>query len=119
MLDLGGMEITLILMLAIVVLGPTKLPQVARTLGLWMGRLRRMYNNFKLELDREVGMDDVRRQLHNEQIMSEMKDLEKETKSILHDVKTHVNEGVSNPVDSSKVNTSETTSSVPDQAKSG
>lgn len=85
MLDIGWLELLLVFVLLLVVLGPARLPEVARTMGLWLGRLRRMYNNFKLEMEREVGMDDVRRQLHNEQIMSEMKALEQETKSILSD----------------------------------
>lgn len=85
MLDIGWLELLVIFVLLLVVLGPARLPEVARTMGLWLGRLRRMYNNFKLEMEREIGMDDVRRQLHNEQIMSEMKALEQETKSILSD----------------------------------
>ena len=86
MVDIGWLELLVIFIVVLVVLGPTRLPEVARTFGLWLGRLRRMYSNFRLELDREVGMDDVRRQLHNEQIMSEMQALEQESKSILSDV---------------------------------
>ena len=37
-------------------------------LGLWIGRARRSYHNVKAEVEREIGMDEVRRQLHNEQI---------------------------------------------------
>lgn len=92
MLDIGWLELLLIFVLLLVVLGPARLPEVARTMGLWLGRLRRMYNNFKLEMEREIGMDDVRRQLHNEQIMSEMKALEHETKSILGDAKTSLSD---------------------------
>ena len=87
MFDIGWIELLVIFVLVLVVLGPARLPEVARTLGLWFGRLRRTYNNFKLEIEREVGMDEVRRQLHNEQIMSEMKAIEEETKSILDESK--------------------------------
>lgn len=79
----GGWEILVVVLAALVVLGPTKLPELARTLALWLGRIRRMYNNFKLEFEREVGMDDIRQQLHNEQIMAEMKSIETETRTIL------------------------------------
>ena len=88
MLDIGWLELLVIFVLLLVVLGPARLPEVARSMGLWLGRLRRMYNNFKLEMEREIGMDDVRRQLHNEQVMSEMKALEQETKSILSDTQS-------------------------------
>ena len=63
MLDIGWLELLVIFVLLLVVLGPGRLPEVARSMGLWLGRLRRMYNNFKLEMEREIGMDDVRRQL--------------------------------------------------------
>lgn len=88
MLDIGWLELLVIFVLLLVVLGPARLPEVARSMGLWLGRLRRMYNNFKLEMEREIGMDDIRRQLHNEQVMSEMKTLEQETKSILSDTQS-------------------------------
>ena len=79
----GGWEILVVVLAALIILGPSKLPEIARTLALWMGRIRRVFNNFKLELEREVGMDEIRQQLHNEQIMAEMKSLETETRSIL------------------------------------
>lgn len=97
MLDIGWLELLLIFVLLLVVLGPARLPEVARTMGLWLGRLRRMYNNFKLEMEREIGMDDVRRQLHNEQIMSEMKALEQETNSILSDTQSALSDPDSKP----------------------
>ena len=123
MLDIGWLELLVIFVLLLVVLGPARLPEVARSMGLWLGRLRRMYNNFKLEMEREIGMDDVRRQLHNEQIMSEMKALEQETKSILSDTQSALTDPdtkpttTSNPapkttaeVDSSTAKTSQTES---------
>ena len=81
----GGWEILVVVLAALIILGPSKLPEIARTLALWVGRIRRVFNNFKLELEREVGMDEIRQQLHNEQIMAEMKSLETETRSILNE----------------------------------
>lgn len=86
--EFGGFEIFLILCIALIVLGPKQLPQLARTLGLWIGRLRRSFNSFKQDIEREVGMDDVRRQLHNEQIMAEMKDLEDTSNTIHQEVES-------------------------------
>jgi sec-independent protein translocase protein TatB len=59
-----------------VVLGPERLPSALRTLGLWLGRLRRSFDSVKQEIEREIGMDDVRRQLHNEMVMGELKRIE-------------------------------------------
>lgn len=104
MLDIGWLELLVIFVLLLVVLGPARLPEVARSMGLWLGRLRRMYNNFKLEMEREIGMDDVRRQLHNEQVMSEMKALEQETKSILSDTQSALADPNTKPTTTSSQN---------------
>ncbi|WP_414211834.1 hypothetical protein, partial [Klebsiella variicola] len=51
----------------------------ARTAGLWIGRLKRSFNAIKQEVEREIGADEIRRQLHNEHILS----LEQEARKIL------------------------------------
>jgi sec-independent protein translocase protein TatB len=55
MLDIGFSEILVIVGLALVVLGPTKLPQVARTIGRWAGRARAMARQFQEQLENETG----------------------------------------------------------------
>ena len=55
-----------------------RLPETLRTLGLWLGRLRRSFTTVKTELEKEIGMDEIRRQLHNEAVMAEMKRIETE-----------------------------------------
>lgn len=86
MFDFGFSEVFLLSLVALIVLGPTRLPEVMRTCGLWLGRARRVYNNVRLEIEREVGMDDIRRQLHNEQIMSELDAVQKEANSLKKDI---------------------------------
>jgi len=54
MFDIGFSEILVIVGLALVVLGPTKLPQVARTLGRWAGRARSMARQFREQLENEA-----------------------------------------------------------------
>jgi Tat protein translocase TatB subunit len=54
MFDIGFSEILLILGLALVVLGPEKLPQVARTMGRWAGRARAMARQFRDQLENEA-----------------------------------------------------------------
>ncbi|TNE77066.1 MAG: twin-arginine translocase subunit TatB [Gammaproteobacteria bacterium] len=73
MFDIGFSELLLIAVVALVVMGPQRLPQAMRTLALWLGRARQMFNNLRRELENEVGMDDVRRQLHNEQVLRDLK----------------------------------------------
>ncbi len=74
--DFGTMELMLVLLVTLLVIGPERLPETLRTLGLWMGRISRSFTSVKVEIEQEIGMDDIRRQLHNEQVMAEMKKIE-------------------------------------------
>ncbi len=76
-------ELMLIALVALLVIGPERLPETLRTLGLWLGRLRRSFNSVKNEIEKEVGMDEIRRQLHNEAVMEEMKRIEREVNTSL------------------------------------
>ncbi|WP_312233734.1 Sec-independent protein translocase protein TatB [Stutzerimonas nitrititolerans] len=78
MFDIGFTELLLVGLVALVVLGPERLPGAVRTTGLWVGRLKRSFSNIKAEVEREIGADEIRRQLHNERIL----DLEREMKAM-------------------------------------
>lgn len=54
MLDISFAELALTFIIALVVLGPERLPKVARSVGYWMGRARSAFNHFKDELEREA-----------------------------------------------------------------
>ena len=82
MFDIGFPEFFLAAVVGLLVLGPQRLPNALRTLGLWLGRLRRSYYNVKTEIEREIGMDDVRRQLHNEQVMADVKRVERDVQAM-------------------------------------
>ncbi len=78
-------ELFLIAVIGLLVIGPDKLPETLRTLSLWFGRMRRSFTQVKGEIEKEIGMDEVRRQLHNEAIMAEMKRIEDDVKSTVND----------------------------------
>lgn len=79
MFDIGFSELLLVGLVALLVLGPERLPVAARMAGLWIGRLKRSFNTLKTEVEREIGADEIRRQLHNERIL----ELEREMKQSL------------------------------------
>lgn len=54
MFDIGFSELLVVGLVALIVLGPKRLPEVARTAGRWMGRLRRFVSEVKSDLDREM-----------------------------------------------------------------
>jgi sec-independent protein translocase protein TatB len=94
MFEVGFPELVLIAIVGLLVIGPDKLPETLRTLGLWLGRMRRSFTSVKAEIEKEIGMDEVRRQLHNEAIMEEMKRIEQEVKSTADTARNTLNEGV-------------------------
>ncbi len=69
MFDIGFTELLLCLVVALVVIGPEQLPGTVRTVALWIGRLKRSLAETRTEIERQIGADDIRRQLHNEEIM--------------------------------------------------
>lgn len=84
MFDIGFPELMLSAIVGLLVIGPERLPEALRTLGLWLGRMRRSFQSVKAEIEKEIGMDEVRKQLHNEAVMDEMKRIEREVKATVN-----------------------------------
>lgn len=61
MFDIGFSEIVVIAVVALVVIGPERLPKTARTLGLLFGRLQRYVNDVKADISREMELDELRK----------------------------------------------------------
>jgi len=61
MLDLGFSEMMVIAVVALIVLGPERLPKVARTLGEWVGRMQRYVADVKADINREMELEELRR----------------------------------------------------------
>jgi len=58
--SLGGPELLLILVLALLLFGPRRLPEIGRTIGKGLAEFRKATTEFKSSLEREVDMDGVR-----------------------------------------------------------
>ena len=59
MFDVGFWELAIIAVIALLVIGPERLPKAARTAGLWVGRARRMVADVKADIDREVRQSEL------------------------------------------------------------
>lgn len=59
MFDIGFSELVAVSLIALIVLGPKRLPEVARTAGRWMGQLRRFITDVKQDIDREIHSEDL------------------------------------------------------------
>ena len=67
MFDIGFSELLLIAVVALVVLGPERLPKAARFAGLWVRRARAQWDSVKQELERELEAEELKRNLHSVQ----------------------------------------------------
>jgi sec-independent protein translocase protein TatB len=67
MFDIGFSELLVIAVVALLVLGPERLPKAARFAGLWVRRARSQWNSVKSEFEREIADDDLRRTLRDTQ----------------------------------------------------
>jgi sec-independent protein translocase protein TatB len=61
MFDVGFSEIVVIAIVALIVIGPERLPKVARTLGHLFGRMQRYVNDVKADISREMELDELRK----------------------------------------------------------
>jgi len=74
--DVGFWEISIIALIALLILGPERLPRAARSIGLWVGKARRTLAEVKRDIDRELDASELK------ELKSIKKDLE-DTKSVV------------------------------------
>ncbi len=63
MFDIGFFELLFIAIIALLVLGPERLPKAARTVGSWVKKAKRMMNQLSRELDREIEAEELKQEL--------------------------------------------------------
>src|SRR2546423_10631145 len=81
MFDVGFSEIVVIAVVALIVIGPERLPKTARTLGHLFGRLQRYVNDVKADISREMELEELRK-------------LQQEVKSAAQDVQRSMTSAV-------------------------
>lgn len=86
MFDIGFSEMVVLAVVALVVLGPERLPKVARQAGAWMGKLRRYVDDVKSDINRQMELSELR-DLKN-QVTDAARDLETSVQSTVSGMKT-------------------------------
>jgi sec-independent protein translocase protein TatB len=84
MFELGWLEIGIIGVIALVVLGPERLPKAARFVGLWVRKARAQWFAVKSELEREMAAEELKASLQAEReaIRDAVKQLDDEAKEL-------------------------------------
>ena len=86
MFDIGFSEILIIATLTLIVMGPNRLPETIKTITLWIGRLRNFISSARSDIENEVGIDEIKKQLHNEKVMQEIAKTKAELNSVTQDL---------------------------------
>jgi len=87
MFEVGFWELVLIAVVALLVVGPERLPGLARTAGLWMGRIRRLAQSVKQDISRELAAEELQRTLNKQATIPELEEITEETNSAIQEVK--------------------------------
>lgn len=100
MFDIGFWELALIGLVALVVVGPERLPRVARTVGLWFGKGRRILGNIKDEIDREIQADEMKQALEAKmkdsmgesvsETLDAVQEIKRDTEKVVNETKQQV-----------------------------
>ena len=96
MFDIGFSELLVIAVVALVVLGPERLPKAARFAGLWVRKARAQWYSVKSEFEREMAADEMRRSLVDpaRDLRREVEESGKSLKASLDDARSQASEGL-------------------------
>jgi len=73
MFEIGFPELLVIVFVGLLVVGPEKLPQIIKTLTRSFRAIKSYLSQTRTEIEKSVGMDEIRQDLHNEKIMGSEK----------------------------------------------
>jgi sec-independent protein translocase protein TatB len=96
MFDIAFSELIIIGVIALVVIGPERLPKVARTAGLLLGRLRRYVSDVKADINREIQLDELKNL--QRQVAAEARSMETTVNEQMKSVETSLNESIAEGV---------------------
>ncbi len=96
MFDIGFSELLVIGIIALVVIGPERLPRVARTIGHLAGRLQRYVADVKADINREIELDELRKM--RDSMQQAATDLESSVQSELNKTQSDLNKTVEDVV---------------------
>ena len=92
MFDIGFWELTIIAIVALLVIGPERLPKVARTVGLWVGRMRGFVMSVKADVDKELRAEELKRIMEEQAKSTGLHEIVEETKESFEGTKESLRE---------------------------
>jgi sec-independent protein translocase protein TatB len=107
MFDFGFWEILLIVVVALVVVGPERLPGLARTTGLWVGKARRFISDVKSEIDQELAADELKKIMDKQNLLNDVYEVIEETKQAGQELKKEFQSSVDSATESGNASSPE------------
>jgi sec-independent protein translocase protein TatB len=86
MFDIGFWELALIAVVGLLVIGPERLPKVARTVGLWVGRMRGFVMSVKADIDKELRAEELKKLIDDQAHSSGVHEILEETRETFREV---------------------------------
>lgn len=74
MFDVGFSELIMVGLVSLLVIGPERLPKVARVTGYWIGKIQQMIANVKVEISQELHAEEIRQLLKENETLAYLKD---------------------------------------------
>lgn len=99
MFDVGFFELLLIGVVALLVIGPERLPMVARKAGMWAGRARRFVSSVKRDIDKEIQADEYKRLLDEQNLKNPVHEIIEDTRQEFVDIRKKTESAVSPSAD--------------------
>ena len=87
MFDVGFFELLVIGVVALLVVGPERLPKLARTAGLWVGKGKQFITSVKADIEKELKAEELKKMLDEREKLNPLHDVIEDTKSTLDEVK--------------------------------
>lgn len=92
MFDIGFTELMMVALVGLIVIGPERLPKVARTAGHLLGRLQRYVSDVKSDINREMQLEDLKKL--QTQVTEQARDMERQVNDQLQSVETSLNQSI-------------------------
>ena len=88
---MGFFELLIIAIVALFVVGPERMPEAVRSVALTIGRIKRSFNQVKTDMERQLGTDEIQRQLHNESVMESLNKVKTQLNDLDQSANTSLN----------------------------
>lgn len=111
MFDVSFTELVVIGVVALIVIGPERLPKVARTAGLLLGRLQRYVSQVKADINREIQLDELKKM--QQQVAEEARSLQSSVNTQMKSVETELNASIAQGIEQKAAATAEAQPNAP------